>query len=178
MQQEPEVKILGDKNVFAIEIKEAKAASGKYYLRYIFNNTKIGDFKKAGYIDTTVSNYASLMKRLNHLYEDAFDGMTHKEIFDSIYLSGLNYDISLEQENALNERMMQYNFNDDKLGNSLTMGCYYDKAGRIVFLIYKMDGTNKPKFYSFVVELEYFKKVYEELINFLSARQFPCKILR
>lgn len=168
MEHKEDVIYFGDKSRFAIEIKNAKNNTDRYYFRYYFNNIRIGDFKKSGYMQSTIANFNGLINKIDNLYESKFVYMTSKEVFDDIFLSGLDQDISVEEERLLIERMNRYNFNDDKLGNSLTIGCYNNKKGCIVFLIYKMDGVNKPAFYSFVVEVDYFKKVYEELIQYLT----------
>lgn len=167
MQQKMEAKLFGDKDKFGIELRESEPASGQYLFRYFFNNTGIGDFKKSGYLNTIILNYRNLVKRFNDLGEEKFTGMSPREIFDDIFLGGLNEDISPDQENKLMQRMTRYNFDHDLLGNSFTMGCYNNKQGEIVFLIYKTDGKKDPKFNSFAVEFDYFKKVYDEFVQSL-----------
>lgn len=162
-----ETKLFGNKDKFGIEIREAEPASGKYLFRYYFNDKAIGDFKKSGHLNTTISNYRKLVKKFNDLYEDKFTGMSPREIFDDIFLGGLNEAISSEQENKLVQRMNHYNFDHDLLGNSFTMGCYNNKKGELIFMIYKTDGKKDPKFYSFAVGFDNFTKVYDEFVQSL-----------
>ncbi|NOT92009.1 hypothetical protein [Ferruginibacter sp.] len=158
-------KLFGDKSRFAICIKEAEKVK-KFYFRYFFCNTSIGDFKKSGDLATNVKSYIELLGRIDSLYEKKFISMTHREIFDNI-LDCIDDNYSLEEQNILVERMNRFAFSDDKLGNSLTVLCYKDQKNSVIFLIYKMDGKHKPKFYSFDIEFDYFKQVYSEFIEYV-----------
>ncbi len=154
--------VYGDKSKFAIYIKESTKPK-KFYLKYFFNGITIGSLKRSDYLDSSIDNFFKLINRFDNLWEDKFEFLTYREIFNDIYLT---FDHpSLEQENIYVERMNRFDFYDEKLGNSLTVGCYNNKKGKIIFLIYKMDGKINPKFYSFEIEFDYFKQVYLKFID-------------
>ena len=75
--------IFGSKEVFAIEIAPTKKEK-QFRLCLWICNERYGNFQKAGVLDYSVKGFNKFLETKEELYEDKFDGMSVKEIFDDI----------------------------------------------------------------------------------------------
>ncbi|MCU0321400.1 MAG: hypothetical protein MUE72_03240 [Chitinophagaceae bacterium] len=161
--------IFGDIGIFSIEIKHH--LKNTYFVRFWFNNTFIGTFNRAGKLNTLTDNYEWLTNNYIYLWEDKFKTLSNLEIFEDIVREKEFQSLTLEEQSLLIKRMSKYGFlRFDNQFRSHSFCVVFDiKSSNFKFLIYEMDGVRDGFLHSFVVDKDYFFKVYKKTVEYLTS---------
>ena len=161
--------VFGDKNIFSIEIKHH--LKNKYFVRFWFNNNCIGRYRNAGKLNTIIDNYDWLTNNYIYLWENGFKDFTDIEIFENVVREKGLQSLTIDEQSILIKRMFKYSFfKFDNQFNSYTFCVVFDfKNSMFKFLIYEMDGKRDGFLHSFIVDKDYFFKVYKEVVDYLNS---------
>lgn len=163
-------KIFGDKKTFAFEIEQG-INQRKGYLRIWIEDSTIGDFKRQSEFIHAITDFKKLIRTVSSLYEDVFDNMSPKEIYNYVLAEKLvNSEIKTDWQEAERRRIYIRFFGDqfDHLCSFLSL-----INAEILILIVSFHGNINTDHQKFAIKLQDYIIANEQFLNWFNENLAP-----
>lgn len=165
--------IFGKKELFAIELTDYNEMQVKAKLRLWLNGDFLGKMREASTLSHTIYTIKSLCHKDDGYYDDIFETMTHKELFEPASMVKIPDEIRTVEDYARAQQVLKFvSFFGDQIDDISILTYFKEQELYFIWVAERYDGTTHERYdevKSTGIAFHEFKKVCDDFLFFVGA---------